>query len=149
MKEIKINSVLYNFENDTVNIETTGKYNEKEKEIEYDEENLKVKIKILDNKKIILSRKNDDYNINLEFQEENRIKCKYEVKSIGLNFEVEVLLLKVMVSPLFNIILYFEFNLYWSSFSHEWNNTNNITEVTKINLVIVLELVINYQRFRI
>lgn len=110
MKEIKINSVLYNFENDTVNIETTGKYNEKEKEIEYDEDNLKVKLKILDDNKVILSRKNDDYNINLEFKEENKIKCKYEVKSIGLSFEVEVFTKKLQVDTNMIYIYYELFN---------------------------------------
>jgi hypothetical protein len=89
MKKIKINSVLSNFENETTNIESLADFDEKENTITYTEEELKVKITILKNK-VIMSRKSEDYDLNLEFVQNQKIKCKYEVKSIGLNMDIDV-----------------------------------------------------------
>ena len=89
MKKIKIHSVLSNFENETTNVEALADYDEKENTIVYTEEELRVKITILKNK-VIMNRKSEDYNLNLEFVENQTIKCKYEVKSVGLNIDVDV-----------------------------------------------------------
>jgi len=89
MKIIKINSVLSNFENETTTIEALGQYNEKDNIIMYKEEELDVKITILENR-IILERKNEDYDLELEFELNEVKKCKYDVKSIGLCLDIEV-----------------------------------------------------------
>lgn len=89
MKTIKINSVLSNFENETTNIEATAEFNEEDNTIIYKEEDLDVKIGIMKNK-VIIERKNEDYNLDLEFKEDTTIKCKYSVKSIGLDLIIDV-----------------------------------------------------------
>ena len=49
MKQVKINAVLSNSDNETVNIESLATYNEKENKIIYTEEDLNVAITILKN----------------------------------------------------------------------------------------------------
>lgn len=89
MKKIKINSVLSNTENETTNIEALADYNEDENKIRYVEEDLDVEITILSNK-VIVERKNDDYYLKLEFVEKETIKCNCNVKTIGLDMEIDV-----------------------------------------------------------
>ena len=89
MKKIKIYSVLSNSDNETTTIEALADYNEMENIIKYTEEELKVEIKILDNK-VIMKRKNLEYDLNLEFKQNEKIRCKYDVKTIGLDLEVDV-----------------------------------------------------------
>lgn len=89
MKEINIKSSIKNYEDEDVVIETKGNYDIENNIIEYRENDLKVKIN-LSGEKIILDRRNDEYNLSLEFQKENKIKSRYEVKSIGLKLDIEV-----------------------------------------------------------
>ena len=90
MKWIKIYSILSNFENETTTIEAIAEYDEKENVINYTEEDLKVKIKI-GKDKVIIDRKNEDYCLSLEFIPNEKVECKYEVKSIGLNLDIDVI----------------------------------------------------------
>ncbi len=90
MKCIKIYSILSNFENETTTIEAIAEYDEKENVINYTEEDLKVKIKI-GKDKVLIDRKNEDYCLSLEFIPNEKVECKYEVKSIGLNFDIDVI----------------------------------------------------------
>lgn len=89
MKPIKISSKLINLDGDETIVDTTGNYDEENKILEYNEDELSVRIKLL-NKAVIISRKNDDYDLNLEFRKNTIIKCKYIVKSIGINYELDV-----------------------------------------------------------
>lgn len=89
MKKIKIYSVLSNSDNETTSVEALADYDKKEKIIKYVEEDLKVEIKI-QNDKVLMNRKNDEYNLNLTFELNEKIKCKYEVNSIGLNLDIIV-----------------------------------------------------------
>ena len=90
MKCIKIYSILSNFENETTTIEAIAEYDEKENVINYTEEDLKVKIKI-GKDKVLIDRKNEDYCLSLEFIPNKKVECKYEVKSIGLNLDIDVI----------------------------------------------------------
>lgn len=90
MKCIKIYSILSNFENETTTIEAIAEYDEKENVINYTEEDLKVKIKI-GKEKVLIDRKNEDYCLSLEFIPNEKVECKYEVKSIGLNLDIDVI----------------------------------------------------------
>ena len=90
MKCIKIYSILSNFENETTTIEAIAEYDEKENVINYTEEDLKVKIKI-GKDKVLIDRKNEDYCLSLEFIPNEKVECKYEVKSIGLNLDIDVI----------------------------------------------------------
>jgi len=89
MKKIKIYSVLSNNDNETTTVEALADYDEKENTIKYVEEDLKVEITIL-NSKILMHRKNDEYDLNLTFELNEKIKCKYQVNSIGLNLDIVV-----------------------------------------------------------
>ena len=90
MKCIKIYSILSNFENETTTIEAIAEYDEKENVINYTEEDLKVKIKI-GKDKVLIDRKNEDYCLSLEFIPNEKVECKYEVQSIGLNLDIDVI----------------------------------------------------------
>ena len=90
MKCIKIYSILSNFENETTTIEAIAEYDEKENVINYTEEDLKVKIKI-GKDKVKKKKKNEDYCLSLEFIPNEKVECKYEVKSIGLNLDIDVI----------------------------------------------------------
>ena len=89
MKKIKIYSILSNLDNETTKIEAIADYDEEKNIIKYSEEDLNVTIQIFD-KKITLERSNEEYDLKLEFLLKEKIKCKYEVKSIGLNLEIDV-----------------------------------------------------------
>lgn len=89
MKKVKIYSVLSNSDNETTTIEALAEYNEEDNCFKYVEEDLKVSIKILD-KRILMERQNEEYDLNLEFAENEKIRCKYEVSSLGLNLEIDV-----------------------------------------------------------
>lgn len=89
MKKVKIYSILSNSENETTTIEALADYNEDENSFKYVEEELKVFIQISD-KRIIMERKNEEYDLNLEFVQNEKIRCKYEVNSLGLNLEIDV-----------------------------------------------------------
>ena len=53
------------------------------------EENLSVTIEIME-KRIRMERKNEEYDLNLEFVLNEKKRCKYIVNSIGLNLEIDV-----------------------------------------------------------
>lgn len=109
MKEIKIESTLTNSENETTNLKTAGKYNEQEKYITYLEEDLQVTVYIFNNY-IKISRKNDDYNLNLEFRLNEKIVNKYEVKSVGLNIDLAVYTTKLEINENYISVDYILFN---------------------------------------
>lgn len=108
MKTIKINSILSNFEDETTTVEAIAKYDEVANTIEYTEEELKVKVSILKNK-VILNRKNEDYNLTLEFVENEKVKCEYDVRSIGLNVEVDVFTKKLEIK---DNMIYIDYELF-------------------------------------
>ena len=114
MKQVKINAVLSNSDNETVNIESLATYNEKENKIIYTEEDLNVAITILKNK-VIIERMNEDYDLRLEFTKDEVNKCKYNVKTIGLDMEIDVYTKNLEIQ---DNRLYIEYELY--------NNNNSI-----------------------
>ena len=89
MKKIKIYSILSNNDNETTTIEALAEYDVDANIIKYKEEELKVTIQILEDR-VIMERKNEEYDLNLDFSLGNKIKCKYEVFSIGLNLDIDV-----------------------------------------------------------
>lgn len=89
MKEVTIKAEIINSDNEPNIIEIKGIYNQGLKTLEYLEGDLKVNLK-LESNKIILNRKNEDYDLNLEFELNKKVNCKYRVKSIGLDLELDV-----------------------------------------------------------
>lgn len=96
MKNIKIKSVLTNSENETTIIEAVGSIDESNNLIKYKEEELDVNI-IIKEDSIMVKRHNEDYDLNLEFKLNEKIKCNYEVRSIGLNIDLEVNTMKLEI----------------------------------------------------
>ena len=88
--------------------------NEKENKIIYTEEDLNVAITILKNK-VIIERMNEDYDLRLEFTKDEVNKCKYNVKTIGLDMEIDVYTKNLEIE---DNRLYIEYELY--------NNNNSI-----------------------
>lgn len=107
MKKIKINSVLSNTENETTNVEAIADYNEEENKIRYIEESLNVEITILNNK-VIIERSNDEYHLKLEFKQNETIKCKCNIKTVGLDMELEVYTKELNID---DNIIYIEYTL--------------------------------------
>lgn len=89
MKKIKIHSLLSNSDNETTTIEAIAEFDEEKNLLNYTEEELKVTIQILENR-VIMERKNEEYDLCLEFSLNEKVRCNYEVKSIGLNLEIDV-----------------------------------------------------------
>ena len=108
MKQVKINAVLSNSDNETVNIESLATYDEKENKIMYTEEDLNVVITILKNK-VIIERMNEDYDLRLDFTKDEVNKCKYNVKTIGLDMEIDVYTKTLEIE---DNRLYIEYELY-------------------------------------
>lgn len=90
MKRVRIYSVLSNNDNETTTVEAIAEFDEKEKVLKYTEENLKVEISIFD-KRILMRRKNDEYDLNLEFVLDEKKRCRYNLKTLGLDLEIDVL----------------------------------------------------------
>jgi uncharacterized beta-barrel protein YwiB (DUF1934 family) len=90
MKEIKIRSIVTNSENETTNIEAIGKYDKEQNIITFSEEEYENTIYILKDC-VKINRKNQDYNLNLEFKLNEKLKCKYEIKSLGIDIDIVVL----------------------------------------------------------
>ncbi|MDD2625279.1 MAG: DUF1934 domain-containing protein [Tenericutes bacterium] len=105
MKEIKIKTVLINSENETTNCETNAKYNKDNETYIYKEDDLTVTLKIKKNH-IIINRKNDDYDLNLEFKENEKIVCNYKILSLGLNLDLLVTTLKLEIKEKYIYIQY-------------------------------------------
>lgn len=89
MKKIKIYSLLSNSDNENATIEALADFDKEKNIIKYKEEDLQVTIQILD-KKVIIERKNEEYDLNLIFSQNERVTCKYQVDFIGLNLEIDV-----------------------------------------------------------
>ena len=89
MKKIKIYSLLSNSDNENTTIEALADFDKEKNVIRYKEEDLQVTIQILD-KKVIIERKNEEYDLNLIFSQNERVTCKYQVDFIGLNLEIDV-----------------------------------------------------------
>ena len=90
MKRVRIYSVLSNNDNETTTVEAIAEFDEKDKVLKYTEENLKVEISIFD-KRIVMKRKNDEYDLNLEFILDEKKRCRYNLKTLGLDLEIDVL----------------------------------------------------------
>ena len=67
MKKIKIYSILENSDNETTKIEALASYDENKGILKYSEEDLNVEIELFKDK-VIIKRKNDEYDTNLEFE---------------------------------------------------------------------------------
>lgn len=89
MEKIKIYSLLSNSDNENTTIEALADFDKEKNIIRYKEEDLQVTIQILD-KKVIIERKNEEYDLNLIFSQNERVTCKYQVDFIGLNLEIDV-----------------------------------------------------------
>lgn len=89
MEKIKIYSLLSNSDNDNTTIEALADFDKEKNIIKYKEEDLQVTIQILD-KKVIIERKNEEYDLNLIFSQNERVTCKYQVDFMGLNLEIDV-----------------------------------------------------------
>ncbi len=89
MEKIKIYSLLSNSDNENTTTEALADFDKEKNIIRYKEEDLQVTIQILD-KKVIIERKNEEYDLNLIFSQNERVTCKYQVDFIGLNLEISV-----------------------------------------------------------
>lgn len=89
MEKIKIYSLLSNSDNENTTIEALADFDKEKNIIKYKEEDLQVTIQILDNK-VIIERKNEEYDLNLVFSQNEKVTCKYQVDFIGLNLEIDV-----------------------------------------------------------
>lgn len=89
MKKVKIYSLLSNSDNENTTIEALADFDKEKNVIKYKEEDLQVTIQILDNK-VIIERKNEEYDLNLVFSQNEKVTCKYQVDFIGLNLEIDV-----------------------------------------------------------
>ncbi len=123
MNEVQIRTTLKNSENETTNLETKGVYDIEKNMISYVEDDLNVSVYI-NSTKIVMSRKNENYNLNLEFELNKQNKSKYEVKSVGLYIDLIIETKKLIINrnsiliqyELYNdekIIGAFEYELYW------------------------------------
>ena len=65
--------------------------------------------------KVIIERMNEDYDLRLEFTKDEVNKCKYNVKTIGLDMEIDVYTKNLEIE---DNRLYIEYELY--------NNNNSI-----------------------
>ena len=89
MEKIKIYSLLSNSDNENTTIEALADFDKEKNIIRYKEEDLQVTIQILDNK-VLIERKNEEYDLNLFFSQNEKVTCKYQVDFIGLNLEIDV-----------------------------------------------------------
>lgn len=123
MKEIKIKYVIKNSENEIIEKETIGTYNEKNNEICYQEEDLKVNV-LIEKEKVIMVRKTNDYTINFDFQLNTVTKNKYKLKSLGVYVDIEIETKRMYIGKNYINIWYtlinneqpmgeFEYDLYW------------------------------------
>lgn len=107
MNKIRIKSILTNSENETVNLETIAIYDEINNIIKYEEEDLEVIVK-LSKYKLIINRKNEDYDLNFEFKENETITCLHKIKSLGLDMEINVKTIKLEIKEKY---IYVQYNL--------------------------------------
>ena len=96
MKKIKIYSILENNDNETTKLETFADFDETKGIIKYNEEELKVEIELF-KEKIVMKRSNSEYDLTLNFELNKKIRCKYDVNSVGLNLEIDVFTKKLEI----------------------------------------------------
>lgn len=110
MKEIKIKTIVTNSEKETTILETLAKYDKNKGIIVYNEEGLEV-ILTVSKEKVILNRKNDDYDLNLEFKKNSSIECRHKILSIGLILDLTVTTLKLEIKEEYIFVKYHLKNL--------------------------------------
>ncbi|MDD4027972.1 MAG: DUF1934 family protein [Bacilli bacterium] len=123
MKKIKVKYTIKNSENEITNFETIGTYDEEKREICYLEQDLEVKLNIQENK-LKMIRKTDDYSIDFDFELNVVTKNKYELKSLGIYVDIEVETKRLVINENSINLKYtlinddqqigdFEYDLYW------------------------------------
>lgn len=123
MKKIKVKYTIKNSENERTNFETIGTYDEEKREICYLEQDLEVKLNIQENK-LKMIRKTDDYSIDFDFELNVVTKNKYELKSLGIYVDIEVETKRLVINENSINLKYtlinddqqigdFEYDLYW------------------------------------
>ncbi len=105
MKEIKIKTILINSEEEMTTLETLAKYDQRTGSIIYNEEDLEVSL-IINNNRVTLNRKNEDYDLNLEFEEGKSIDCIHKILFIGLSLDLTVTTLKLEIQETYILIRY-------------------------------------------
>ena len=68
----------------------------KNDEITYFDNDVKVSLKVLNNR-ILLTRENDEFKINLEFEENKNLVTDYVIKDLGLKVKLETKTKKVVI----------------------------------------------------
>lgn len=68
----------------------------KDDEITYFDKDVKVSLKVLNNR-ILLTRENDEFKINLEFEENKNLVTDYVIKDLGLKVKLETKTKKVVI----------------------------------------------------
>lgn len=68
----------------------------KDDEITYFDNDVKVSLKVLNNR-ILLTRENDEFKINLEFEENKNLVTDYVIKDMGLKVKLETKTKKVVI----------------------------------------------------
>lgn len=117
MKKVKISSSLLNSDGETTTTETTGEL--ENNVITFIEKDLKVNIEISYDS-VIINRKNEDYEIKLEFKYNEEIECKCLVKSLGLELIMEVLTKQLIIENNLICIKYELFNEHQSVGTFEY-----------------------------
>lgn len=68
----------------------------KDDEITYFDKDVKVSLKVLNNK-ILLTRENDKFKIDLEFEENKNLVTNYVIKDLGLKVKLETKTKKIVI----------------------------------------------------
>ena len=68
----------------------------KDNEITYFDNDVKVSLKVLNNK-ILLTRENDKFKIDLEFEENKNLVTDYVIKDLGLKVKLETKTKKIVI----------------------------------------------------
>ena len=68
----------------------------KDDEITYFDNDVQVSLKVLNNR-ILLTRENDEFKINLEFEENKNLVTDYVIKDLGLKVKLETKTKKVVI----------------------------------------------------
>ncbi len=68
----------------------------KDDEITYFDNDVKVSLKVLNNK-ILLTRENDKFKIDLEFEENKNLVTDYVIKDLGLKVKLETKTKKIVI----------------------------------------------------